>query len=409
MVDQLTPPEQLEPPEAVEPVSSERAEEMLPVSVKPDTETLAEIDDRVAMFVDALADADVHSEVFETRLAAIHSLGNKEIREAADVSNRLLDRPIRALGDDSEVSQALLSLRSTVEELDPSDEAGQQRKLLGIIPLGDRATQYFRKYKSAQEQIDAILNSLYHGQDELRRDIAAIEQEKANLWEIMGRLQEVIHAVRQLDRGLEVRLAEIEAEDPEKARLVREEVLFYVRQKEQDLLTQLAVSVQGYMALDVIRRNDLELIKGVERATTTTISALRTAIIVAQALTNQKLVLDQITALNTTTSNLVSGTSAMLKSQSAEIHEQASASTVSLEHLQTAFSNVFETLDMIANYKTAALDSMAQTISLLSSEVGKATEYLDRVRSDQAIEAAGDLLALEDGASDDDSEGVSLP
>ena len=400
MVDQLTPPEQLEPPEAVEPVSSERAEEMLPVSVKPDTETLAEIDDRVAMFVDALADADVHSEVFETRLAAIHSLGNKEIREAADVSNRLLDRPIRALGDDSEVSQALLSLRSTVEELDPSDEAGQQRKLLGIIPLGDRATQYFRKYKSAQEQIDAILNSLYHGQDELRRDIAAIEQEKANLWEIMGRLQEVIHAVRQLDRGLEVRLAEIEAEDPEKARLVREEVLFYVRQKEQDLLTQLAVSVQGYMALDVIRRNDLELIKGVERATTTTISALRTAIIVAQALTNQKLVLDQITALNTTTSNLVSGTSAMLKSQSAEIHEQASASTVSLEHLQTAFSNVFETLDMIANYKTAALDSMAQTISLLSSEVGKATEYLDRVRSDQAIEATGDLLALEDEGSD---------
>jgi uncharacterized protein YaaN involved in tellurite resistance len=154
------------------------------------------------------------------------------------------------------------------------------------------------------------------------------------------------------------------------------------------------------MALDVIRRNDLELIKGVERATTTTISALRTAIIVAQALTNQKLVLDQITALNTTTSNLVSGTSAMLKSQSAEIHEQASASTVSLEHLQTAFNNVFETLDMISNYKTAALDSMAQTISLLSSEVGKATEYLDRVRSDQAIEAAGDLLALEDEGSD---------
>jgi uncharacterized protein YaaN involved in tellurite resistance len=402
MVDQLKPPEQLEPPEAVEPVSSERAEEMLPVSVKPDTETLAAIDDRVATFVDALTNADVHSEVFETRLAAIHSLGNKEIREAADVSNRLLDRPIRALGDDSEVSQALLSLRSTVEELDPSDE-GQRRKLLGIIPLGDRATQYFRKYKSAQDQIDAILTSLYHGQDELRYDIAAIEQEKANLWEIMGRLQEVIHAVRQLDRGLEIRLAEIEQEDPEKARVVREEVLFYIRQKEQDLLTQLAVSVQGYMALDVIRRNDLELIKGVERATTTTISALRTAIIVAQALTNQKLVLDQITALNTTTSNLVSGTSAMLKSQSAEIHEQAAASTVSLEHLQAAFTNVFETLDMIADYKVAALDSMAQTISLLSSEVGKATEYLDRVRSDQAIEAAGDLLALEDGELDTDS------
>ena len=78
-------------------------------------------------------------------------------------------------------------------------------------------------------------------------------------------------------------------------------MLFSVRQKHQDLLTQLAVSVQGYLALDVIRRNNLELIKGVDRATTTTVSALRTAVIVAQALADQKLVLDQITALNTTT------------------------------------------------------------------------------------------------------------
>ena len=71
-----------------------------------------------------------------------------------------------------------------------------------------------------------------------------------------------------------------------------------MRQKRQDLLTQLAVSVQGYLALDLIRRNNVELIKGVDRATTTTISALRTAVIVAQALSDQKLVLDQITALN---------------------------------------------------------------------------------------------------------------
>src|SRR2546428_13963908 len=65
--------------------------------------------------------------------------------------------------------------------------------------------------------------------------------------------------------------------------------------------TQLAVNAQGYLALELVRKNNLELIKGVDRATTTTISALRTAVIVAQALTNQELVLNQITALNTTT------------------------------------------------------------------------------------------------------------
>ena len=108
-------------------------------------------------------------------------------------------------------------------------------------------------------------------------------------------------------------------------------MLFSVRQKNQDLLTQLAVSVQGYLALDVIRRNNLELIKGVQRATTTTISALRTAVIVAQALADQKLVLDQITALNTTTSNLIESTSEMLHQQSGQINEQAASATVELD------------------------------------------------------------------------------
>ena len=53
-----------------------------------------------------------------------------------------------------------------------------------------------------------------------------------------------------------------------------------------------------------------------------------TAVIVAQALANQKLVLDQITALNTTTGNLIESTAAMLKKQTRRDPEQASSATV---------------------------------------------------------------------------------
>ena len=79
---------------------------------------------------------------------------------------------------------------------------------------------------------------------------------------------------------------------------MRETALFYVRQRTQDLLTQMAVSVQGYLALDLVKKNNVELVKGVDRASTTTVGALRTAVTVAQAMTNQRLVLGQITALN---------------------------------------------------------------------------------------------------------------
>ena len=137
--------------------------------------------------------------------------------------------------------------------------------------------------------------------------------EKQNLWAAMGRLNQYVYVAERLDARLSATIAELELSDPDRAKALSQDVLFYVRQKHQDLLTQLAVSIQSYLAMDIIIKNNIELIKGVDRASTTTVSALRTAVIVAQALGNQKLVLDQITALNTTTSDLIQRTSEMMR------------------------------------------------------------------------------------------------
>ena len=176
----------------------------------------------------------------------------------------------------------------------------------------------------------------------------------------------------------------MEVSNPEQATAMKQDVLFYVRQKHQDLLTQLAVSIQSYLAIDVIIKNNIELIKGVDRASTTTVSALRTAVIVAQALGNQKLVLEQITALNATTSGMIQRTSEMLKDNSAAIQEQAASATIGMEQLQAAFQNIYETMDSIDTFKVKALDSMAQTIGVLETEVEKSRSYLDRVRAQDA-------------------------
>ncbi len=118
-------------------------------------------------------------------------------------------------------------------------------------------------------------------------------------------------------------------------------------------------------------------------------SALRTAVIVAQALANQKLVLDQITALNTTTGNLIESTSELLRTQSAQIGEQAATSTISLEQLQTAFNNVYATMDQIDSYKLQALDNMKKTVDALSTQVDRAQTYLQRAK--QPDSSAGEL------------------
>lgn len=197
----------------------------------------------------------------------------------------------------------------------------------------------------------------------------------------MARLNQYIYVAERLDSRLSAQIAEFEASDPQRAKALREDVLFYVRQKHQDLLTQLAVSIQGYLAMDIIIKNNLELIKGVDRATTTTVSALRTAVIVAQALSNQQLVLDQITALNSTTSRMIESTSEMLKDNSARIQAGAASAAVGLPELQRAFANIYATMDAIDTFKVQALDTMAATIGTLETETTKARGYLDRVHA----------------------------
>lgn len=378
----------LEPPAPVQAVTPKQAAG----TVQVDPETIGRITSAVNAFVDGLTGLEPRSPEFERKVQSISRMGNEEMRRSAEASNRFLERPTAALQNGpmtqgSQVSNALLALRREIDNLDPSRHLNQRRGLFGRVPFGNQVGEYFRKYQSSQATIEAIVNGLYRGQDELLRDNAAIEQEKAHLWETKRRLDQYVYMASVLDDTLSKKIAELEPRDPEKARALKEDALFYVRQKRQDLLTQLSVTVQGYLALDLIRKSNLELIKGVERATTTTISALRTAVIAALALGNQRLVLNQITALNTTTGNIIESTSQMLREQTGEIQNQAASATISVEKLQSAFNNIYATIESIDTYKLAALDNMKKTIDTLSKEVTRAQGYIERAHTAELNQA----------------------
>jgi uncharacterized protein YaaN involved in tellurite resistance len=385
----------LTPPDPVPPVKAERAAGLVPVSEETRSKLQVKVDD----FIEDLSAQDTNSPEFGRRVDEIAAMGRREISEASGQSNRFLDRPIRAMDESEGVGADLAELRRTVEDLDPSKKGNllAPRKLFGVIPFGNKLRDYFDGYKSAQGHISAILARLQGGKDELLMDNAAIDVERQNLWAALGKLEQMIHMSKALDAGLEQKAADLDHTDPAKAKAIRETALFYVRQRTQDLLTQMAVSVQGYLALDLVKKNNIELIKGVDRASTTTVSALRTAVTVAQAMANQKLVLDQITALNTTTANIIDGTGRMLKDNTARIHEQAAGSTIPLETLSRAFQNIYDTMDTIDTFKLKALDNMKQTVTALEGEIGKSKAYIARAQgqSEGAREGESEFSRLE--------------
>ncbi|WP_375393910.1 toxic anion resistance protein [uncultured Sphingomonas sp.] len=385
----------LTPPDPVPVVAAARASGLVPV----DDAKKSELDARVDGFVTDLVAQDVNSPEFGKRVDAITAMGAKEIRAAAGQSNRFLDRPVRAMDKETGVGADLAELRRTIEKLDPGKQGklSGPRKILGIIPFGGKLNTYFDSYESSQTHISGILKSLASGKDELLMDNAAIDTERANLWTAMGRLEQMIHLTRTMDAKLEEKADELDATDPAKAKALRETALFYTRQRSQDLLTQMAVTVQGYLALDLVKKNNVELVKGVDRASTTTVSALRTAVTVAQALTNQRLVLEQITQLNTTTANIIESTGKLLASNTAQIHEQAAAATIPLETLQRAFQNIYDTMDAIDTFKLKALDSMKTTVDALGNEVEKSKGYIARAEGAQqsALKGPTDTYRLE--------------
>jgi len=384
----------LTPPEPVPALPPEKAVGLVPI----DDTKRTQLQEKVETFIDDLVAQDVNSPEFGKRVDAISAMGQKEIREAAGQSNRFLDRPVKAMDQEGSVGSDLAELRRTIEDLDPGKRGDllAPQKLFGIIPFGNKLRNYFDSYKSSQNHIASILKSLAGGRDELLMDNAAIDTERANLWNAMGRLEQMIVLSKTMDARLEDKANELDHTDPAKAKAIRETALFYVRQRTQDLLTQMAVTVQGYLALDLVKKNNVELVKGVDRASTTTVSALRTAVTVAQAMTSQKLVLEQITALNTTTANIIDSTGKLLKSQTATIHEQAAGATIPIDVLQRAFQNIYDTMDTIDAFKLKALDSMKTTVNLLGTEVEKSKGYIARAEgAAQNAGAGGETFKLE--------------
>lgn len=347
--------------------SQEEIKVAIEEEVKPVPEEVAKLRQMADANVQAIMSLDIESlDKRKDILQSIDTFGMGTMRSSSE-KNQLLQITVGNLsktGDEGgQVAKGLAELNIQLKDLDPSAVDFAKRGLLGKLFNPLRA--YFARYEKADNVISDIIVSLDKGKTTLKNDNTTLEIEQQALRDLTKKLQKEIELGTLMDASIEqqVEAAKVRSEDPDKIRFITEEVMFPLRQRLMDLQQMQVVNQQGIMAIEVVVRNNKELIRGVDRAKNVTVSALKIAVIVASALYNQKIVLKKIELLNQTTNELIAGTSRMLKDQGAAIHRQSLEANISVDTMKQAFTDVLSALDSISAYKQEALPKMRETIN----------------------------------------------
>ncbi|MFZ6816701.1 toxic anion resistance protein [Undibacterium sp. Ji22W] len=376
----------LQAPEVVRVLNEQSANSA--VNLKPELKTAVE--QQVERFMQGLLTEDVQSEAFKTRLDSAFALGREEISIASNLmQGRLLQSNFVGM-EDSAAFKAIQDLRGQLDQLNPGKQGDlfQPQKLFGLIPYGNKLQSYFRKYQAASAQLQTTMQQLYMARDDLQRDVVDIEATRVKLWEVMQKLKSAIHFAETLDAYLFERVCSLKATDPARASALEQEVLFYVRQNLQDMLTQQAVCTNGYLVLDVLKKTGRELMNACSRVATTGMSALAVAQTVARASGYQIKVLDTLEGINHTIENLISETGRQLNQHADRVGQFSQSPMIGIDKLKDMFDQTFKAMDSMDQFRSKAIEVMGQNRQLMQAQLEKAEHYLDRYRQQQAREAS---------------------
>ena len=258
----------------VEEVKEKVAEELAVTDERQQT-----VDETAKQKVEEIMGTDIS--VFEDRknlTTACEEFGADVMRKTEN-KNSILSKRMgelsKAGSESGEVAKGLQELAEQMKSLDPSMVDFDQKGLFGKI--SNPVKRYFDKYKTADAQIADIVKSLENGKKMLKNDNVTLEIEQSDMRGLTKELNEKIAMGNALDQYLSNAIENKKAEggDEEKVKFVEEEVLFPLRQRIMDFQQMQVVSQQGCVAMDVIRRNNNELIRAVDRAETLTVSSLR--------------------------------------------------------------------------------------------------------------------------------------
>jgi uncharacterized protein YaaN involved in tellurite resistance len=326
---------------------------------------------------------------------AIEQLGAGTTALSASQS-RMTATSLQALAEQgtngSEIASSLSDLAIRMRRLDPSHIDFARRGLLSR--LHDPVERYFEQFRSARAEIETVMVSLKHGRDTLAADNVELERQEVTLVKDSQQLAKELDMANQLEDALTAAIERAEAEgvDPERVRFVRQEILFPLEQKRQDLQTLLAVNQQGIVAMSVLRENNRALMTNIDRTSQISLRALDTGVMIQRALHDQQAQMEKVKMVGEVTESIIRGNAEALRTQGAEIQRQSSEAMIDPSVIKESFEMVFAALEEGDAYREAAIPRMQATIAELQDITDRGQARLDRL-------AQAGRLALEEGGN----------
>lgn len=345
------------------------------------------LDKRVKSFIAELEKADLDSADLDRLIVEVREFGNREIFETSNTSSKLLQMREVTLNDKTEnvenrVANNLVEFRRVLDDLNPD----KKKKFLGFIPVNvpDPVADWKRRYESSQDHLDSILEKLIVSESDIRLSNQALAVERTTLRDQAQKLLKVLYMSNGVQNAISDYTEKLEYSDPSKAMALRTSIESTAVQKGNDLKVHALTMAQNFKALELTLKSNESLISNLYRARTTTVSALRGAVLMRNALNQQKNVSNQITAVQQMTGDYLVNVSENVKDNAATIEAQSQNTMIDLDKLRTAYNNIVEAAQNAENSRLQALENMKVQRQALEDFSVEASDSLEGGRSQSA-------------------------
>lgn len=202
----------------------------------------------------------------------------------------------------------------------------------GFKKFFNPTVKYFHKIEQEESYVEEAIRELEKIKDTFKNDNITLQLEMDKLKNVIDKINQEYEKGNELKTKVMHVIEKAKEEGIEENKIIRyrENVLIPLDKRVFDLKQMSIVNEQSYLGLEMIIRNNKEIIRNIERIKNVTMVAFRTAVLVAKSINHQQIVLKKMNTLEGHAENVITGANSVFS-------------------LKQSFRNVYDVLEEVSD------------------------------------------------------------